>query len=245
VAEQLDICGAQASKIPKLPSGDVYFGPPLDEADPCKCSSIYYSLLAACSACQDREWIPWSTYTNNCSQVFLTTYPNTVPNTTRVPHWAYLNVSNNDTFNVAAASSVGGPETTHPPIPSSTGSSAHSSHSSSRVGVIAGSTVGGSLGLALISALLFSLYRRRRSRSSRIKSRLNAADGPGVLATPQSSTWNLGPSASQSEPQKVYDSPDFATFPPELGSMANSPLTYSNSVTSQGKTYYYPAVAEV
>ena len=100
----------------------------------------------------------------------------------------------------------GGLETTHPPIPSSTGSSTatHSSHSSSHVGVIAGSTVGGCLGLALISALLSFLYRRRPSRMSRNNSRLNAADGPGVLATPQSSTWELGLPASQPQSQKVY-----------------------------------------
>ncbi|KIL68697.1 hypothetical protein M378DRAFT_157795 [Amanita muscaria Koide BX008] len=180
VAQSLDICGAQDTNIPPLPSGNTYGGPSVNETDSCRCSSVYYSLLAACSGCQDRNWIRWSTYTQNCSQVYLAIYPNTIPHSTRVPHWAYLDVSVNDTFDFNAASNAGGPESAQSPAPSSAGSLSNSSPNT--VAIVSG-VVGGCLGLTLIIGLSIFGYRRRRTRKRR--ARIAALrEGPGILASP-------------------------------------------------------------
>ena len=40
-----------------LDPGYVYLGPDTSNANQCRCSSVYYSLLAACSVCQNRNFI--------------------------------------------------------------------------------------------------------------------------------------------------------------------------------------------
>ncbi|KAF8624577.1 hypothetical protein AX14_011752 [Amanita brunnescens Koide BX004] len=89
---------------PATSDDDVYLGPSGDFANNCTCNSVCYSLLAACSACQNAGWIPWSSYSQNCSSIFLMQYPETIPNDTDIPHWAYLNVAVEGTFDLIAAS---------------------------------------------------------------------------------------------------------------------------------------------
>ena len=36
----------------------VYQGPSADAADNCRCNTVFYSLIAACSACQGRDFVP-------------------------------------------------------------------------------------------------------------------------------------------------------------------------------------------
>ncbi|KAL4065518.1 hypothetical protein V8B97DRAFT_2025776 [Scleroderma yunnanense] len=98
-------------------------------ANPCQCSSVTYSLMAACSICQGRYYIAWSTWSINCSTVYLGVYPENIPSWTPVPHWAYQNVTvylvcssvflvfngnmqTSDFFNATVAQVVGIPEST-------------------------------------------------------------------------------------------------------------------------------------
>ncbi|KIL68694.1 hypothetical protein M378DRAFT_822990 [Amanita muscaria Koide BX008] len=108
VAEQLaSPCNINVS-ITQLPNiSYAYFGPPAGEADPCRCSSVYYSLLAGCAACQDANWMRWNNYTQNCSTVYLTIFPSPIPSGTKVPHWAYLNVSIDGEFDPTEAAAGG------------------------------------------------------------------------------------------------------------------------------------------
>lgn len=46
-----------AFTLAPLDPGFVYLGPDIPNANACRCSSVYYSLLSACADCQDREWI--------------------------------------------------------------------------------------------------------------------------------------------------------------------------------------------
>ena len=47
---------------PLLP-GEEYFGPSgVDNSNLCKCSTVAYSLVSACAACQDAEWITYGPY---------------------------------------------------------------------------------------------------------------------------------------------------------------------------------------
>jgi len=43
--------------LPPLHPGYVYLGPDASNANSCRCSSVYYSLMAACSVCQSRNFI--------------------------------------------------------------------------------------------------------------------------------------------------------------------------------------------
>jgi hypothetical protein len=63
----------------------------------------------------------------NCTNVFIETYNETIPSTIVVPHYAYLDVVTGDSFNVTAAESAGGPESS--PLPSATSSTSTSATS--------------------------------------------------------------------------------------------------------------------
>jgi len=72
-----------------LVDGYVYSGPTAANANPCRCSSVYYSMLSACAYCQGQKylrWISfrtfsfivkyvplpsWSEYRPNCSTVYV------------------------------------------------------------------------------------------------------------------------------------------------------------------------------
>ncbi|KAH8102721.1 hypothetical protein BXZ70DRAFT_1006622 [Cristinia sonorae] len=86
--------------------GHFYIAPKSGRSDGrCRCSTVYYSLLAACAICQNGRSLPWSTWTTNCTadEVYNEGYPETIPPETAVPSWAYLDVSHTNNFNATAA----------------------------------------------------------------------------------------------------------------------------------------------
>ncbi|KAF8627634.1 hypothetical protein AX15_004328 [Amanita polypyramis BW_CC] len=177
--------------LPMLDSGTVYLGPNGNETNSCECSSVFYSLVSACAACQHGDWLKWSEFTQNCSRAWVSTYLNTIPTNTMVPGYAYLNVSENNCFDLNAARQI---------------ATSDGSGSSSKAGRIAGGVIACIAGLAIAGAVLFWLHRRRRrlsadrlrNRSSRSYARLS--DPPTV---PQ----------PVYQPEKRYD---FDTYPPRL-----------------------------
>jgi len=197
-------CNAGEFNIPPLPPGGQYAGPPAGKATSCKCNTISYSLLSACAACQGSSWILWSSWSINCTTVAQpSTYPNPIPDGTRVPYWAYIDVETTNTWSVAAAQSAGDspeatPTTSSTTQPSSTASSSpdlkpHKSHS----GKIAGAVVGSIAGVALLIASIVWYLRRRR-----------------WLAEPQPSPFGVSEPNIVSEPiGKLYDPSDPSTFP--------------------------------
>ena len=78
--------------VPSLSSGEQYVGPDPQFATDCRCNTVFYSMLAACSACQDAEYIGWTMYSANCSSVAIEEFPRDIPGGTRIPHWAYQDV---------------------------------------------------------------------------------------------------------------------------------------------------------
>lgn len=109
-----------------LEEGFVYLGPTAAAATPCRCSSVYYSMLSACATCQGEDFVRWGSYSANCETVYSGVFPRPLPQGLLVPSWAYLNVETEDTFNIttARALAANGVESsgTAPP-PSSTGTS--------------------------------------------------------------------------------------------------------------------------
>ncbi|KAH9047436.1 hypothetical protein EDB83DRAFT_1461423 [Lactarius deliciosus] len=155
----------------------LYRGPNAGQSNLCECNTVVYSLVSACGACQgSSEWIQWSQWYINCTTVSTDgTYPNSIPAGTRIPRWAYLEVSAADTWNATAAQSAGDtPEgtattvssTSSTSVPSaSTSSSSSSNKSSSSTGAIAGGVVGGVVGATVLVGLIIWYTRRRQWRA--------------------------------------------------------------------------------
>ncbi|KAF7965791.1 hypothetical protein HWV62_27791 [Athelia sp. TMB] len=75
--------------------------------------------MHACGICQNGTTATWGEWTSNCSTVPLSyTYPETIPQNTSIPAWAYLSVNITGSFNVTAAlADVSAPESS-PPVQS-------------------------------------------------------------------------------------------------------------------------------
>ncbi|KAF8333002.1 hypothetical protein F5887DRAFT_995123 [Amanita rubescens] len=221
---------------PPLPSGYTYAGLSSDQANNCTCNSITYSLICACGACQDGNCVSWSNYTQHCNQTWLMQYPETIQNDTSIPHWAYLDVSIDNGFNVTAAASASGPDSTAPPpatstlststpmsasASTSTSSSASASASTSTsnssyssktsIGAVAGGIVGGIVGMGLIVALVFWVHMRHKSqRVVQASARMSVQE---ILPSPLP---DVNPPPMQSVhplPYKLYNPNDPSTFP--------------------------------
>jgi len=88
-----------------------YAGPNITEvqqAGPCWCNTVTYSLASACSECQGGESIEWSQYEEYCTTVLApSTFPNPVPAGTRVQHWALVAISGPALWSPSTAQIVG------------------------------------------------------------------------------------------------------------------------------------------
>ncbi|KAF8798154.1 hypothetical protein BYT27DRAFT_7203862 [Phlegmacium glaucopus] len=217
-----------------IPNNTHYLGPTLAAADPCQCSSVTYSMISACGACQGRTFIDWTTYSTNCSTVTFMTFPKSIPSNVLVPTWAYLNLTqtNNDFNEVAARQNASAPisssssaPTASIVLPVSTSSSTASTSQSVRksqpnAGAIAGGVVGGLVLIALnaLAALWYLRRRRNMIQTDLTFDHQALVSGPAV----QQITGSTGPSSFPS--QSIYTS-DNSTFPA-------SPLTTSGVYTT-------------
>ncbi|KAF9454635.1 hypothetical protein P691DRAFT_806804 [Macrolepiota fuliginosa MF-IS2] len=202
-------CGASTS-VDQVPPGNHYIGPDLTRATPCLCNSVTYSLISACGGCQNRTFIDYATWIQNCVNVVKTTqYPDTIPNVTEVPSWAFLNISlTGNTFDPTAAEQEAEraaaspssttsttdafpqstpPSSSTPAAPSSSPSTADSGGLSS--GAIAGITIGILVFVITVLLLIFwATLRARKRRNHR----------SALLGAPFSSTgekYHHGPSS--------------------------------------------------
>jgi len=204
------------------------------------CSTVSFSLVSACGLCQSGSALPWSTWSTNCSTVYLQQFIGEIPLGTSIPAWAYLDVKSSDIFNPdRAEQAAGSPESsatsfkptgTSPSgtslsgtaLPASTPTPTDNpSKKKSNVGPIVGGVVGGLAGLALIVAFIVTMIcvtRRRKQRAHRTPS----TQGTGYLNSPQTvstvpySTVPYDPRISHVPsvlPQKYYDPSDPSTFP--------------------------------
>jgi hypothetical protein len=228
-AYMLATCYAQSYTLAPLPSGYAYGGPTHDYSNKCECSTVGYSLVSACVECQGQKPFSWSEYVANCTSTLPPSqFPNPVPDGIRVPHWAILDVTNENNWNAneshaagdnpeygpgaifaasgvytssASASSTGSPSPTPPP-----------KGSSSNAGAIAGGVVGGLAVVSIAIAAIF--YLRRRSRASSARSAGFDAFQPHMdeIPRPLSGGGTVGPS-SPSIRTKFSDVPnDQTTF---------------------------------
>jgi len=86
--------------LPSVYPGYKYNVPGGHGNDTCTCSTVTYSMVAACALCQGALAGNWSIWSANCSKPSLETYTNTIPKGTVIPLWAYLDVISGNTLNV-------------------------------------------------------------------------------------------------------------------------------------------------
>ncbi|KAI6028726.1 hypothetical protein F5J12DRAFT_392853 [Pisolithus orientalis] len=221
------VCSGGQYTVYLLNPNTYYAAPSVDEANPCECNTVTYSLMSACSICQNRTYITWSSWSDNCSTIYIG-YPESIPSGTAIPEWAYQNVITSDDFNVTLARVVGdSPEstateaaTTTSTISTSTSLAAsltsapstsaslislQSTPKSSNSGAIVGGAVGGAVGLAVIAALArwFFFHRRQQVTPSN-------ATGDGTAPGVASSTCPLTSTVTQ---PLLYDPSNPNTFP--------------------------------
>ncbi|KAI0273301.1 hypothetical protein BC834DRAFT_202391 [Gloeopeniophorella convolvens] len=157
-------CSGGQFTIPQINLGAHYTGPSgPDDNDICKCNSVLYSTISACVGCQKGVWIPYDQWTANCTSVSpLGTFPQSITNNTRVPAWAFLNVSDSTPWNNVSACDFGGnPESVGTSRPSFA-PQLDTGHALA-AGAIAGAAAGGAvIALALVALGVWYLWRRHR-----------------------------------------------------------------------------------
>ncbi|CAA7271566.1 unnamed protein product [Cyclocybe aegerita] len=123
----LAVCNGGPYPVDALPDASHYIGPTLDNANPCQCNTVVYSLMSACAACQGRTYLSWSVWSANCVTVYINEFPAPLPPGVFVPGWAYLDIKTVDNFdqsNARANANRTESSSIPPPKPSSTRTSA-------------------------------------------------------------------------------------------------------------------------
>ncbi|KAI0637874.1 hypothetical protein C8Q77DRAFT_395673 [Trametes polyzona] len=258
-------CSSQAASfVFPLENGFHYNTPTSDpsSATPCRCNTVFYSMISACATCQGQGLftVPWSTYSLNCSSVYIQQYPEPIPPGTAVPAWAYMDVRTTDDFNAIEAQRIqeeGLPESTAVSAagPTATGSRTggstsspttlppnsndgdngsgddNSSKKSTNIAPIVGGVVGGVVGvLAIALAIFFWLRHRRNAARNAPTGPLDLTAGEDAQFVEKPLDFDQGVPPSATGP-KVYNPDDPSTFP--------SPSD-NQGASSHGSTTLYP-----
>ncbi|KAF9647246.1 hypothetical protein BDM02DRAFT_3261818 [Thelephora ganbajun] len=222
--------GFSVYELGPLQQGTNYVTPQRNSsAQKCQCNTVMYSLYMACTACQNVTTQPWTFWSQFCTDVYVTQYPQSIPVDTAIPHWAFLNYTVQNAFDPAAAKSAGGQPEVLAPVPStvSLSSSSTSSGSStmitedpiststgqgnhdqtnkpSNVGAIVGGVIGG---LAVLAAFGVGIWIFLRKRAiARVDE-----DYPGHT-TYSTDAITSGHHVSPSQ-VRLYDPSDPSTYP--------------------------------
>jgi len=226
--------------VKSLQPGDHYYlpGTPND----CECSTVFYSLMSACGLCQSASYKSWSDWNATCIRVLISKYRFDIPDTTSIPHWAYLDVVSADRFLPGVAQHNGTISPSSTSTSTSTSSSttttpAVSSSNKSSAGPIAGGVVGCVVGLAAIAALVFFMLRRRSGYRKPMAIALSLVD-PSPAASPTMSSMAVSPFqlTPQPKPSEMFDPNTYLGAPPPYDNPNSSGPTY---ISSNQKRQYH------
>ncbi|KAH7907956.1 hypothetical protein BJ138DRAFT_1209109 [Hygrophoropsis aurantiaca] len=206
-----------------------YPGPFSDTANACMCNTVIYSLSSACGLCQGGTLESWAQWTSPCAagEIVLQQWPDTVPNNTEIPLWAYLPISggqwdssgsktNAIDFALLAAVNAAESPSSSALKASRTASIAASSQtvptssnkSSSDTSAIAGGVAGGVAAVVILGFLGVYFWRRRSQPTvNPLVSRASVSAYSADYSEPPSTA-----SASQAF-TRLYDPNDPSTFP--------------------------------
>ncbi|KIJ53651.1 hypothetical protein M422DRAFT_25476 [Sphaerobolus stellatus SS14] len=218
-------CGGGKWNIDPLPNNTIiYSGPKAGESNPCSCSTVVYSLVSACAACQGDGFITWEQWSTNCLQADTTegTFPLTLPGGIAVPSWAYLSVNDTVTWDAARAqnfASTNPTESTAPATPTgATGQTNQGVHHSNKGGAIGGGVAGGVALVVLVGLGAFFFMRRRKVhrvapssqfiRQNRINEKMSPSPPPFFTDNPA-----YPMQMPRAYTHKLYDPSDPNTFP--------------------------------
>ncbi|KAJ7120501.1 hypothetical protein C8R43DRAFT_83195 [Mycena crocata] len=222
-----------------IPEQTHYEGPSALNATLCSCSTVTYSLISACGACQGRRFGNWTEWASNCPQVEVAQFLQAIPAEVVVPSWAYLNVTETDNnFNPIRANQTNSDSTTSSSSvsPTSSVTATFSSTASvtpppspepasskkSNAGAIAGGVVAGLVVLVGGGlAMLFWLRRRNRrlEESGHIPSSFSTSPPPNMQehGSPRTAASPLSITPFPYEP--------FMKDPSETETYPGSPMT--------------------
>lgn len=203
-------CNNGQFTIPQLDAGNHYTGPSGSTNDICQCNTILYSVISACAGCQKGTWLSYDEWTANCSsRAAISTFPQAITNSTRVPAWAFLNVTTSQPWdNITACNFGGSPESVGTYRPSFAPQYGIGAALSAGViaGVVAGSTVAGFVAIA--AGVWYLVRRHRRRRTLRGDAKPSSVGGTAQDKTGYESV----PWTPQSD-MKFYDPSDPSTYP--------------------------------
>ncbi|KAI0344870.1 hypothetical protein BDW22DRAFT_1098553 [Trametopsis cervina] len=87
--------------LPNISSPFEYIN--IDSPLRCDCSTVQYSLVGACAACQSASITTWTDWHSHCTNTYIEQLSDPIPPNTSVPAWAYLDVVSSNNFNVTVA----------------------------------------------------------------------------------------------------------------------------------------------
>jgi len=223
-------------------TGQQYSGPSEDDSNACLCSSVMYSMLSACAICQGATVDTWKDYTSECKPSFVTlgSFPPGIPSGTKVPAWAFMDVSKPNIWLAGQAQAIAGktPDLTTNPsstisqmstssVSGSTASSAQTTSSTTlgstetgkskpqakKTGAVVGGVLGGLAGVALIILSACYLHRRKNKRAFRLVRSPDPKEPPIIIQEKSITLYN--PNDPSTFPQSPFVNP-YAN-PPGLG----------------------------
>ncbi|KAI9455002.1 hypothetical protein BJY52DRAFT_692191 [Lactarius psammicola] len=204
-------CSNGQFTIPQLAAGNRYTGPSGGTSnDICQCNTVLYSAISACAGCQKGKWSSYDEWTANCSsRATMSTFPQAITNSTRVPAWAFLNVTTSQPWdNITACNFGGTPESVGTFRPSF--APQYSTGAALSAGVIAGVAAGVTVaGLVAIAAGVWYLVRRHRRRQTQ-KGNVKPSSTGG--STQDKTGYESVPWTPQSD-MKFYNPSDPSTYP--------------------------------
>ncbi|CAE6417473.1 unnamed protein product [Rhizoctonia solani] len=164
-------CNGGNWNVPGIPGGAPYKQPQGNGANLCRCNTVVWNLIQACSLCQGGRTANWENWISNCStsNVTIGSYPRQLPPYVAIPGWAYLDFTSQGTFQPQSAreaaatvsESISAPaQTQRPTSPGTSTPTSTPSGSSINAGAIAGGVVGGVVGLALLAILAWFILRK-------------------------------------------------------------------------------------
>jgi len=226
--------------VPALPAQQAYNGPSTGQANICTCSTVTYSTMSACGACQTGIFISWGSWANNCGASLKTVgaFAPTIPANTSVPAWAFIDPTSSSTFNQTRAKEVA--DQHQPDIRGSNGnihpgsSSSSTGKKHSNTGAIAGGVVGAIVVVALfVTGISYLLYNRRKRLQAQTMHQPQATQTMGTLTSYE-------PSDTISSPMPPHMPDRSPTAPPPYVPHTSLPGSEITPYVVSGEDNPYP-----
>ncbi|CUA76767.1 hypothetical protein RSOLAG22IIIB_02239 [Rhizoctonia solani] len=237
-------CNGGNWNVPGISGGTPYRQPQGNGANICRCNTVVWNLIQACSLCQGGRTASWGNWISNCSTNSITigSYPRQLPPYVAISGWAYLDFTSQGTFQpqVAREAAATASESISAPAQTQSLTSAGSATSTStatpapdspttNVGAIAGGVVGGVVGLAFLIILGWFILRKKATSKENPQTVYESYPGEGYTAQHnQGAGYAVQP----------YGTGKYAPVPTSQGEgHVLAPVTYERPYTPIRKTY--------